>query len=437
MINVNLQCQDNYKKEFYPLNKYSADEEKYFREVISGNNHINNEKRVDELIFLFSCNASDNVINKVSGYYRDTFLKYKDNILNKFKDKKSDIFFTPNSYRKGSDKPLKNNLFNIYSIALDVDYKVNGSIGNKKAKPENFFWDVISPLCGELIPTPNYIEVGHQLRLIYVLAEPIYAKNKKMIDAVNVTLKRLSEMLNNELDCGCEPQKINSYYRLPGSTNSKDGSVVHVHSITDEKWTIQEIMDEFLPELPEWYDTWISKKGKKKVQLHNYFILWINRMHALKAIQQEDGINRENILFLYAQYLIWTKEELKDEEMLNMIIKFNEDFKVPLLEKEIRSKLGAMLKSRKKYRFKNKTLSEFAGIELNIETSNARAAVRAERIANGDMRWQKTDAKAEEVKKLKAEGKTNKVISEILGISVRQVQRLNQRNINSLGISLV
>ena len=32
MINVNLQYQDNYKKEFYPLNKYSADEEKYFRE---------------------------------------------------------------------------------------------------------------------------------------------------------------------------------------------------------------------------------------------------------------------------------------------------------------------------------------------------------------------------------------------------------------------
>ena len=62
---------------------------------------------------------------------------------------------------------------------------------------------------------------------------------------------------------------------------------------------------------------------------------------------------------------------------------------------------------------------------------NAREEEREERISKGDMRWQKTEAKSEEVKMLKMEGKTNKQIAELLGISVRQVQRLNVRNVKT------
>lgn len=208
--------------------------------------------------------------------------------------------------------------------------------------------------------------------------------------------------------------------------NEKDNSVVHVISVSNEHWKIQEIIDEFLPELPDWYATWVSRKGKKVIKLHNHYIMWKNRLDAILEVQGEEHINRENTAFLYAQYLMWTHSELSDEEIMQKILEFNNNFREPMQEKELISKLSAMIKNRKLYKFKNATLSEFVGVELDIQTSNARAEERAERIANGDMRWQKTEAKMKQIQKLKEDGKTNKEIAEMLKISVRQIQRLNK-----------
>lgn len=377
-----------------------------------------------ELTFLFSS-------ERLKGLFNLMLFQHQNNIFNSFiRRSNSDLFFTPNTFKVGSKTPKQENLFNVYCLALDVDYKDHGS-GNGSAKPEDFFWAEIAPLCGSIIPVPSYIEVGHQLRLIFVLSEPILvqgsAKGKRLLKAAKQALKRLSEALNSELSCGCEPQKVSSYYRFPGSVNSKDGSTVRVRAISEERYSLQEIMDEFLPPVPDWYTSWVTKrKGKKQpAQMHNSFILWKNRLEKLEEIRSEK-VNRENLCFVYAQGILWTNPDVGYDELMEKVYEFNMGFPTPLKEKELRSKMNSM-KVSNPHRFKNSTINEFIGLEAFSSGEREREKERKERIAKGEMRWQKTEAKAERVKELKAEGKTNKDIAEIMGVSVRQIQKLNKK----------
>lgn len=321
-------------------------------------------------------------------------------------------------------------MFSIRALALDVDYKSAQSF-NTKLKPLAVFEGVIEPMISEyMIPAPNYIEYGHQLRLIYLLREPINLKNNaNMKNTAYTVLSRLADKMNNEFDLNVEPQKINSYFRFPGSINSKDGSTVHVIPYSTEKLTIQEIINDYLPPLPKWYDDWKKKKtlaSKSKsgvTKPNNLFKLWTDRKALFLSLRSREGIPREKLVHLYAQSLLWLNEVSNTEELIRKLLEFNDGFPSPLLTKEIRSKFRTEFN--RKYQYSNNRIRDELGLsEKEIPMTNKEAC----RIRmGGKTRKQIAEAHFEQAKKLYFEGKTRKEMMAELGLSEAQIKRYRKR----------
>lgn len=67
------------------------------------------------------------------------------------------------------------------------------------------------------IPTPNFVEYGNQIRLIYSVETYI----SRFRDNVVTLARRISEMFSQELkEYGAEKQNLESYFRIPGSINT-------------------------------------------------------------------------------------------------------------------------------------------------------------------------------------------------------------------------
>ena len=105
-----------------------------------------------------------------------------------------------------------------------------------------------------------------------------------------VTLaRRISEVFSQELkEYGAEKQNLESYFRIPGSINTKNGAEIKVFSYDDSvRYTLNELQELWLDELPKWYK---KRKGrvkapKKVVKLHNVYSLNCNRLMDFEKIQ--------------------------------------------------------------------------------------------------------------------------------------------------------
>ncbi|MGM8306146.1 helix-turn-helix domain-containing protein, partial (plasmid) [Clostridium perfringens] len=178
----------------------------------------------------------------------------------------------------------RNNLFCINAIAVDVDYK------NKKVfkdlDPKQIINLLELDIFDQAIPMPNLIEYGNQIRLIYTV-EPCYIP--KYRDNVVVLAQRISEVFADELkDYGAERQNLESYYRVPQSTNSKNGAEVNFLAYDNTiRYTLRELQELWLDELPKWYKRrkGRTKDKKKVVKLHNVYTLNCNRLRDLEKIQ--------------------------------------------------------------------------------------------------------------------------------------------------------
>lgn len=333
-----------------------------------------------------------------------------------------DLMFTPNLYRKG--ERTEKNLIQINAIALDVDYKKNPNYAH--IRPEGFFWNVIVPELVDWgkIPCPTYIETGHQLRLIFCLKEPIICKNgRSVVIALKETLKRLSEGINDVLDCHCEPQKINSFFRMPGSVNSKDGSRVKVLKTSSEEWTLQELMDEYLPELPSWYENWKKNKSvKSHNKIHNTYQLWMDRKELFKSFREYEQVNREHLLYLYGMSLRWTNYS---GDYIGALLDFNEGFVEPLSEKEIRTKFR-YIATQPVYQFKNSTIQEYIGVECQ-ELLTKKEAEKLRREEAGETRKQLTEAKYQSLLPYFEANYSIAKIVEMTGASESTVKRCRRR----------
>ena len=151
------------------------------------------------------------------------------------------------------------------------------------------------------IPTPNFLEYGNQIRLIYSV-ETCYIP--KFRDNVVTLARRISEVFSQELkEYGAEKQNLESYFRIPGSINifSYDDSV---------RYSLFELQGLWLEELPKWYK---KRKGrvkapKKVVKLHNVYSLNCNRLMDFEKIQSHlnsIGVTelRSRLFFLYRNYI--------------------------------------------------------------------------------------------------------------------------------------
>ncbi|MDG6880436.1 hypothetical protein Cp4447_02134 [Clostridium perfringens] len=286
---------------------------------------------------------------------------------------KEDIFVSLNTFRT-MRSGTRNNLFCINAIAVDVDYK------NKKVfkdlDPKQIINLLELDIFDQAVPMPNLIEYGNQIRLIYTV-EPCYIP--KYRDNVVVLAQRISEVFAEELkEYGAERQNLESYYRIPKSTNGKNEAEVNFLAYDNTiRYTLRELQELWLDELPKWYKRrkGRTKDKKKVVKLHNVYTLNCNRLRDLEKIQAHlNSINESNLrarlCFLYRNfYLIkekyqkgaLTKEDFQnaEKEMLRFNNNFNEPYRNHVIEVSTRSVNNTQ------YLYKNETLLNF--LELTWE----------------------------------------------------------------------
>ena len=276
-------------------------------------------------------------------------------ILKKYK--KENLAITFNTFSNCKNKNKLGGLFSVNVLAIDIDFKKAGYYNS-----ESVLYYLEEDYFGKTIPIPNYIEIGNQMRLIYILKEPMHFSSKKHFQIRNFTrfvVKLISDKLE---EFGAEVQGLNTYIRLPHSINTKEGKTeVNFVSYNDYQYSFQELVDEFIPDLPKW---WIPKKERKKrKKRHNIKIFNQNRLTDFKILQKyfneiETEGHRELLCFYYRNYALlsgYTKEDAK-----NMTITFNEGFKKPLPEKRMLSYTNNT--NYKLYFYSNKALME----KLNI-----------------------------------------------------------------------
>ena len=288
---------------------------------------------------------------------------------------KEDVFLSLNPFRTMA-KSTRDNLFCINAIAVDIDYKQIKRL--KELEPyqvikllEMDFFDI-------RIPTPNFIEYGNQVRLIYSV-ETCYIP--KFRDNVVTLSRRISEVFSQELkEYGAEKQNLETYFRIPGSINTKNGAEVKVFAYDDAvRYTLRELQELWLDEVPKWYK---KRKGRvqaprKVVKLHNVYSLNCNRLIDFEKIQSylnSIGVTelRARLCFQYRNYTLiklkYQNGELKQEDYdfaKEEMLKFNRKFNYPLRERVIES--ATRVVNYRQYLYKNETILKFFNEESSIE----------------------------------------------------------------------
>ena len=320
---------------------------------------------------------------------------------------KEDILFSLNPFRT-MDRATRNNLFCINAIPVDVDYKKIKGI--KELEPYQVIKLLEMDFFESKIPTPNFIEYGNQIRLIYSV-ETCYIP--KFRDNVVTLARRISEVFAQELkEYGAEKQNLESYFRIPGSINTKNGAEVKVFYYDDAvRYTLSELQELWLDELPKWYK---KRKGrvqapKKVVKLHNVYSLNCNRLMDFERIQSHlnsIGVTelRARLCFLYRNYILiknkYQNGELKSEDYeyaKEEMLKFNNNFNEPLRGHIIES--ATRVVNYRQYLYKNETLMDF--LELDYELCEKLGLQSIYKVLDKRER-----NKENYKKKLKSEGKT-------------------------------
>ncbi len=321
---------------------------------------------------------------------------------------KEDVYLSLNPFRT-MERATRSNLFCINAIAIDVDYKKVNEF--KDLEPYQVINLLELDFFDSKIPTPNFIEYGNQVRLIYTV-ETCYIP--KFRDNVVTLAKRISEVFSQELkEYGAEMQNLESYFRVPGSINSKNGVEIKVIAYNEAvRYTLRELQELWLDELPKWYK---KRKGrvkapKKVVKLHNVYSLNCNRLIDFELIQSYLNSSgrtdlRARLCFLYRNYILIKNKyqngeltlldyELAKEEMLKFNRKFNKPLRAHIIESATRCV------NHRQYLYKNETLIDF--LELDYEL--------CERLCLQSIYKIKTRQEIEKDKykrKLKSEGKVS------------------------------
>ena len=276
---------------------------------------------------------------------------------------KENLGMTFNTFTSYKSKNKINSIFYVNNLVIDIDFK---KAGYENSDQVMFFLE--NDFFRKELPEPNFIEIGNQMKLIYTLEEPI--KISKKSSGIKLFLKVVMNKLASKLkDFGADNIGINYYIRVPGSINTKNNSVVTIQKYSDYKWNLQDLVDEYIEELPTWYKTkqqlhlTINSKKKKQyfksLNIRNKLIL-----DDLDIIQSyynsaEDCGHREILCFLHRNFCLLLGQT--EEEALLSMLEFNKNFNMPLLEKQVISNTNNV--NRKQYKYKNKTLLELLGLD--------------------------------------------------------------------------
>lgn len=349
--------------------------------------------------------------------------------------KDNDVYISQNTFENKSRRLI--HLKELKALYIDIDcYKANLTKEAAKYFMENDLYGII--------PIPNMlIDSGRGLYYI------IFLDNTKAIDLPKwqTVEKFLFEKLK---DIGADAKALDAtrVLRITGSMNSKSNSEVKIIEKYNYNYSLDEIIENYIPEIIEnqkeiQKPKGVKKKGRKKkiVSLYNLYSLYYNRIEDIKTLVEFRNYNmtgyREITLFLLRYFLnVYCKD---DKESLEEVLEINNSFTEPLSEKEvIEATLSAVVGANEnKYKYSNDKLIKLLDI-TPLEQKEMRTIIsKSEKYYRNNekrklnrrnevgltKREQDKQNKLEKIKELKRKKYTNNQIAEIMNMSEKQIKR--------------
>ena len=350
-----------------------------------------------------------------------------------------DVYISQNTFNNRSRRLT--HLKELKALYIDIDcYKVNLSKEATKYFLEN-------DLYGQ-IPVPNMlIDSGRGLYYI------IFLENTKVEDLPKWQLveRYLYEKLKN---LGADNKALDAtrVLRVVGSTNSKNNELVKVIDTYDYQYTLDEIIENYIPEVNEdrkekQKPKGVRKKGRKKkfVSLFNLYNLYYTRFKDIKKLVEIRNYEmtgyREVTLFLIRYFLNVYHGD--DDLVMEEVIEINNSFTEPLEINEVfnATRSGAIGATESVYKYSNDKLIKLLDITPSEQKEMATIIGKSEKYYrnNKNRREQRrneeglTNKEADKLKneerilELKRKKYTLKQISKELNLSISYVKKISMK----------
>lgn len=354
--------------------------------------------------------------------------------------KGKDVYISQNTFNNRSRKLI--HLKELKALYIDIDcYKVNLSKEATKYFLEN-------DLYGQ-IPVPNMlIDSGRGLYYIIFLENTIAEELPKWQLIERYLYEKLKHL-------GADNRALDAtrVLRVTGTVNSKNNSIVKVIDTYDYQYTLDEIIENYIPEIIEdrkekQKTKGVRKKGRKKkfVSLFNLYNLYYTRFMDIKKLVEIRNYEmtgyRETTLFLL-RYFMNVYHNCDDDLVMKEIIEINNSFTEPLEKDEVfkATLSGATRATENVYKYSNDKLIKLLDITPLEQKQMATIISKSEKYYRNnknrrEQRRNKEGLTKREADKLKNEERilelkrkkyTLKQISEKLNLSIDYVKKVSKR----------
>lgn len=353
--------------------------------------------------------------------------------------KGKDVYISQNTFNNKSRRLI--HLKELKALYIDIDcYKMNLSKEAVKYFMEN-------DLYGQ-IPVPNMlIDSGRGLYYIIFLENTMAEELPKW----QLVEKYLYEKLK---DLGADNKALDAtrVLRVTGTVNSKNNSIVKVIDTYDYQYTLDEIIENYIPEIIEdrkekQKPKGVRKKGRKKkfVSLFTLYNLYYTRFKDIKKLVEIRNFNmtgyREVTLFLIRYFLNVYHGD--DDLVMEEVLEINNSFTEPLEKDEVfkATLSGATRATENVYKYSNDKLIKLLDITPLEQKEMATIISKTEkyyrnnknrrdnrRNENGLTKRESDKLKNErEILELKRKKYTLKQISEKLNLSIDYVKKVSKK----------
>lgn len=349
--------------------------------------------------------------------------------------KEKDVYISQNTFNQERRKLIY--LKELKALYIDIDCY------NMKMSKEAVKYYLENDLYGQ-IPIPNMlIDSGRGLYYIIFLENTPAKELPKW--------KVVEEYLYSKLKkYGADHKALDAtrVLRVEGSINSKVNSIVKVIDTYDYQYTLDEIIEHYIPEIQEHKEELqkpkgVKKKGRRKkiVSLYTLASLYYARYEDIIKLVEIRNYNmtgyREITLFLIRYFL--SVYYTNDKNALEEIIEINNKFTEPLSEKEVMEATlsAAVGANENKYKYSNDKLIKLLDItpleQKEMDTiisksekyyrNNRERRIKRRNEVGLTKREQDKQNKLEKIKELKRKKYTNNEIAEIMNMSEKQIKR--------------
>ncbi|MBU3201807.1 Trp family transcriptional regulator (plasmid) [Clostridium estertheticum] len=375
----------------------------------------------------------------------------KENIGKVIGVKDANIYLSPNSFYK--PKRRIENIRKLNSLFIDLDYYTLEQY--KGLSVEQIVWLLEKDYFKKSVPPPSFIVISGQGIVIYWLIEPVPYMALPLWNAVQkFFLEKLKEI-------GADAKSIDAarVSRLSGTINQKNGQATEILVFNEERYTLRDIQENYLPELNDYVkNPSVKKRGRKSkvVKLYNLYSLHHARLMDIVEIQNfrkgycrdENGelvekSQRELMCFLYRYWACCFTNDLK--KALEDTLEFNKGFICPLPESEVRSQTSQAERAYKEWlenEFENKEKKDVEQLKINFEEGTVKkknrsgykykgynykntTLIKLLNIIEDEMRHLKTIINGKEIKRRNNQNHKVKRRDET-GLTKRELEKLNK-----------